>query len=222
LRIFELFAKSPFKPLKELLAKVDGCVMHIKPMIEANFARDYDRVKEHFREITIAEHDADQIKVSIRDSLPRSIFLPIDRWHFLEMISSADKIADRVEDLAYMLTIRHTVIPAELEPHFQALTDKALECYARLMSTTDLFDELINAGFSGPVADDVLAGIDNVSHLEWETDKLGYKLSQYLFEMEDQLSPIDVIMIHNIARVIQSFADSVETHAKQLRRTLAR
>lgn len=222
MNIFKLFSRSPFEPLNELLKKVEGCVSLMKPMLEANFAEDYDQVKEHFKQITHAEHEADLIKQSIRDNLPRSLFLPIDRWHFLEILSSADRIADRVEDLGYLLTIRRTKFPETMMPDFTALLEKALESYSKLQVTVQDFDQLIDAGFSGPVADEVLKDIDLVCHLEWETDKIGYKLSQHLFEHEADLSPIDIMMLHDIASALSKFADSVESLAKQIRRTLAR
>lgn len=222
MNIFKLFSRSPFEPLNELLKKVEGCVSLMKPMLEANFAEDYEQVKEHFKQITHAEHEADLIKQSIRDNLPRSLFLPIDRWHFLEILSSADRIADRVEDLGYLLTIRNTKFPETMMPDFTALLEKALESYSKLQVTVQDFDQLIDAGFSGPVADEVLKDIDLVCHLEWETDKIGYKLSQHLFEHEADLSPIDIMMLHDIASALSKFADSVESLAKQIRRTLAR
>ena len=165
---------------------------------------------------------ADEIKNSIRDNLPRSLFLPIDRWHFLEILSSADKIADRVEDLGYLLTIRKTRVPDTLRPDFVSLLEKALESYSKMQETVQDFDQLIDAGFTGPVAEKVMQDIDLVCHLEWETDKIGYKLSQHLFEHEDSLSPVDIMMLHDIASALSKFADSVEYLAKQIRRTLAR
>lgn len=218
--IFRRLAYNPFEPLKQLLSKIDGCVGHIKPMIEANFALDYDVVKEHFREITKAEHEADEIKNGIRDSLRRSMFMPIDRWHFLDIISAADQIADRAEDLGYLLTIRHTAVPVELQPPFTELTDKVLEAYYKLTETVANFDVLVNSGFAGPVADEVCEGIDRVCHLEWESDKLMYKLSQHIFELEERLSPVDLFMIHDIGRQLGQFADSAEKLAKQIRRTI--
>jgi len=222
LNIFRLFSRSPFEPLNELLRKVEGCVSLMKPMLEANFAQQYDQVKDYFKQITVAEHEADLIKNSIRDNLPRSMFLPIDRWHFLEILSSADKIADRVEDLGYLLTIRRTKFPDALMPDFISLLDKALESYSKLQVTVQDFDQLIDAGFTGPVAEKVMQDIDLVCHLEWETDKIGYKLSQHLFEHEGDLTPIDIMMLHDIASALSKFADSVEALAKQIRRTLAR
>lgn len=206
----------------ELLAKIDACVGHIEPMLSANISGDFDAVKLHFKEITKAEHEADEIKNDIRDNLPRPVFLPIDRELFLDLLTSADQIADRAEDLGYLLTIRRTTIPVVLKPDFETLTAKALECYLRLTSTVGHLDQLIESGFKGPVADQVMTGIHEVCHLEWETDKVMYKLSQHLYSLEPELSPVDLFMLHDIARQLGAFADSAEKLAKHIRRTLAK
>jgi len=219
--IFKRFTFNPFEPLRQLLDKIDGCMGHVEPMLEANFAGDFDVVKDHFREITRAEHEADEIKNEIRMSLKRSMFMPIDRWHFLDIISAADNIADTAEDLAYLMTIRNTRIPEELKEHFIELNSKVLECYQKLTSTVRYFEELVSSGFSGPVAEEVSEGIEVVCHLEWETDKIMYKLSQHIFQLEDKISPVDLFMINDIARKLGGIADVSERLAKQLRRTIS-
>lgn len=220
--IFRRFTFNPFEPLRQLLDKIDGCMGHVEPMIEANFSKQFDVVKEHFREITRAEHEADVIKNDIRLHLKRSMFMPIDRWHFLDIISAADNIADTAEDLAYLLTIRKTIIPELLQPHFGDLSAKVMECYHQLTSTVKYFEELVESGFSGPVADEVSDGIDRVCHLEWESDKIMYKLSQHIFEMEHEISAVDLFMINDIARKLGGLADASEKLAKHLRRTISR
>ncbi|MBN2083129.1 TIGR00153 family protein [bacterium] len=218
--IFRRFTYNPFEPLQQLLDKIDGCVGHIEPMFEANFIGEYDVVKDHFRAITRAEHEADEIKNKIRDGLKRSLFLPIDRWHFLEIISAADKIADRAEDLGFLLTVRHTVMPPELRDHFKELVAKVLECYNELTEAVDQFDALVESGFSGPVAEEMAQRIDHVCHLEWESDKIVYKLSQHLFQFETTIPLVDLFFIWNLSRELANFADSCERLAKQVRRTI--
>ena len=77
------------------------------------------------------------------------------------------------------------------------------------------------SGFGGEPAEQAHDTIELVCHLEWETDKIHYKLSQHLFELESELNPVDIMMIHDIARVLGKFADSCETLAKMIRMTLA-
>jgi predicted phosphate transport protein (TIGR00153 family) len=221
LSIFRRFTRSPFEPLAQLLRGVDLCVEHLLPMIDANIAGDFDAVKEHFRAITKAEHDVDELKNSIRDNLPASIYLPVDRNQFLNIIGKVDDIADGCEDIGYLLTVRRTHIPVALQPQFRALVEKSLEAFTQLRTTIDSFDELVDTGFAKPLAKEMMAGIQLVCHLEWESDKLGYKFSQSLFELEGELSPVDIFMLHDITNVIGKFADASEKLAKELRKVLA-
>ncbi len=219
--ILRLFASSPFESLQELLEKIDVCVGHIEPMVSANIAADFDEVKNHFRAITKAEHEADVVKGKIRGKLPRTLFLPIDRWHFLEIIASADKIADAAEDLGYLLTVRHTHIPETLVDEYRNLLSKSLASYEVVKEVVDGFGMLVDAGFTGPVAEEFVDKTMMIDHLEWETDKQMYKLTQHLFELEDRISVIDIIMLRDIAREIARLADASEALGKKIRRVLA-
>jgi predicted phosphate transport protein (TIGR00153 family) len=219
--VFRRFTRSPFEPLAQLLRGVDSCVEHLRPMIEANIAADFEAVKTHFRAITKAEHDVDELKNSIRDSLPASIFLPVDRSRFLEIIGKVDDIADACEDIGYLLTIRLTPTPDAIRKPFLALVDKSLEAFQHLRTTIDSFDELVDTGFAKPLAAEMMVGIQQVCHLEWEADKLGYKFSQALFELEGQISTVDLFMLHDISNAVGKFADANEKLAKELRKVLA-
>lgn len=219
--ILRLFASSPFESLQELLEKIDVCVQHIEPMVTANINGEFEEVKNHFRAITKAEHEADLVKSKIRSKLPRTLFLPIDRWHFLEIIASADKIADAAEDLGYLLTVRNTHIPESLVEEFQNLTSKSLACYSLIKEVVGGFGLLVDAGFSGPVAEEYIQMTMQVDHLEWETDKQMYKLTQHLFELENKISLLDIIMLRDFSREIARLADASETLGKKIRRVLA-
>lgn len=220
--IFKRFTFNPFEPLRQLLDKVDVCMSHVEPMLEANYAGEYDVVKDHFRKITHAEHEADVIKNDIRINLKRSMFMPIDRVHLLDIISAADDIADTAEDLAYLMTIRHTQIPDELKEHFIQLHKTVMACYRKLTETVRYFEELVESGFAGPIAEVMSEGIEAVCHLEWESDKVMYKLSQHIFQMEDKISVVDLFMINDIAHKLGNMADVSERLAKQIRRTITR
>lgn len=219
--ILRLFAGSPFESLKDLLEKIDVCISHIEPMVNANIEADFDEVKNHFRAITKAEHEADLVKGQIRGKLPRTMFLPIDRWHFLEIIASADKIADAAEDLGYLMTVRQTHIPSTLVEEFRSLLQKSLACYELVKEVVDGFGMLVDAGFAGPIAEEFVEKTKRIDHLEWETDKQMYKLTQHLFELEERISVIDIMMLRDISREIARLADASEALGKNIRRVLA-
>ncbi|MEE9498151.1 MAG: DUF47 family protein, partial [Nitrospinaceae bacterium] len=96
--IFSMFAKSPFKPLASHIDKVRDCVDQIKPLFAAQLAEDYDQVQDISEKIIQMEYEADKIKNGIRDHLPQSMFLAVDKRDFGQLLSAQDDIADAIED----------------------------------------------------------------------------------------------------------------------------
>jgi predicted phosphate transport protein (TIGR00153 family) len=125
--IFELFGKSPFEPLAKHGQMVDDVIQEITPLIEALLAQDWSEAKEVADRISRMEHRADELKAEIRDHLPRSIFLPVDRGDLLRLLKAQDAMADAVEDLAVLVTMRETPVPDTLKPHVRALMDQVLQ-----------------------------------------------------------------------------------------------
>src|SRR5690606_23053950 len=81
--ILGLFAKSPFGPLAEHTQRVHDTVVLLRPLMEAFIEGDWARTQEIYERISRLEHDADVIKNDIRDHLPKSLFLPVDRGDVL-------------------------------------------------------------------------------------------------------------------------------------------
>ena len=76
--IVQLFAKSPFGALQKHMTASSECVDQVRPMFEAMLEGDEKKLAAIAKDISKTEHRADEIKNEIRDSLPRSIFLPVD------------------------------------------------------------------------------------------------------------------------------------------------
>ena len=68
---------------------------------------DYEKVESIAKEISKVEYKADKIKDDIRQHLPQSIFLPVDKRDFMHLLSAQDDIADAVEDLAVLMRIKN-------------------------------------------------------------------------------------------------------------------
>ena len=81
--ILGLFAESPFGPLRELAHKVRECAEEVPPLFDALFEENYDAVRAKAEEISHLEHEADIAKDKVRDKLPKTIFLPVDRRDLL-------------------------------------------------------------------------------------------------------------------------------------------
>jgi len=109
---FDGFAEAPFGPLGEHMAQVKDCVGLVQPMFACVRDQDFDKLKEISSQVFKSEHKADVIKDEIRRSMPRMFSLPIYRGDLLSYLKLQDDMADAVEDVAVVLTIKNLALPA--------------------------------------------------------------------------------------------------------------
>jgi len=79
INLSSMFAKSPFKPLRDHMDKVVESVAPLKDFFDALHQGNYSKVEEIQQQISLAEEEADIIKNEVRNHLPRNIFMPINR-----------------------------------------------------------------------------------------------------------------------------------------------
>ncbi len=90
-----LFGRSPFTPLQSHMQNVADCVHQLMDLFEALENKNFERVEKIANAISEHEHIADITKNDIRNHLPKSLFVPIDRSQLLEILGILDGIADR-------------------------------------------------------------------------------------------------------------------------------
>ena len=220
--IVELFGRSPFGPLVEHSRRVHETVVLIRPLFEAFLSEEWGRTEEIYRTISKLEHKADLIKNEIRDHLPRSIFLPVDRGDVLKYLKEQDAIADAAEDLGVMLTLRRTSCPDALRPSVLEFVDRVIRTSELLVEVSTELTELLESSFGGPEVERVLARTSEVNDEEWEADKAQWKLARGLLAHEETLGPVSIFLWMHIIEVLGGLADHAENTADLLRLMLAR
>jgi uncharacterized protein len=221
--LFKAFGRSPFKALEEHMRKCVETAGKTTELIEALKAGDHARVKDIAKEVMTLEHEADEIKNELRDNLPRSLFLPIDRRDFRRLLSAQDEIADRVEDLVVVATLKPDFsIPPELVEELDRVTGHVIDCINGAHRIGDELDELLESGFGGPEAEKVFSMIEKVGELEHLADKRQYKFSQILVSIADNMKPVDLILWTEFIKNLGRIANAAERYSKELRNTLAK
>lgn len=215
--IVQLFAKSPFGALQEHMTKSAECVNLVRSMFEALLDGNEDKLATIAKDISKFEHRADQIKNEIRDSLPRSIFLPVDRADLLSVLSQQDSIPDTVEDIAFLLTVRRTYVPPSWRDPLLQYVDRCVETFRATHEVFKSLESLLQAGLGGPEAEEVLSKIDAIGQLEWEADKAQFEMLRIMFEMEDDLKPVDVYWWSKIFRELGDVANYSEKTVDRVR-----
>lgn len=220
LTILRLFGRSPFTPLQSHMESVARCVYLLPAIYEALEKRDYARLDQLSEEISRLEHDADLIKNDIRNHLPKSLFLPIDRSHLLEILSIQDSIADKVEDVAVLVTLKPLELLPIFKEEFKLFLHKNIETFDEAKLIIKELHELVESSFGGIEAEKVRSMVDVVSYREHEVDLIQRQLLKSFFKAEDQLTYITFHQWQRLFESIASISNLSENLANRIRMTL--
>ena len=216
-----VFGKSPFEPLVEHARKVHDCVKLIRPIADAILAGDVDRLNELQHQMSKTEYEADQLKDHIREQLPPRYFLPVDREDMARFLAQMDRIADEAQDFAIVATFRKVDLPKDFHADFLALVDKVVQVSESLLSLAEKLAVLQKEAFTGPEAQDVLLRIQEVAHMEWESDKLSRKFARRYYGTPG-VDPITVLLLDKLCHALGGIANHAENVGKNLRLMIMR
>jgi predicted phosphate transport protein (TIGR00153 family) len=217
-----LFGQSPFTALQEHMRVVLECACEVQPLIEALIAGDQKLVLEIKDRIFEREAEADRIKHELRAHLPRSLFMPVDRRDLLEVLLLQDSIANVAQDIAGLLIERKMTIPDFLSTPLIDLTARCVETVQHAARVIGELDELLAIGFRGREVDRVDQMLKELNVIEDETDELGIALARALFDHEEELRPVSVMMWYQIIEWVGDLADNAEKVGDHLRLLIAK
>jgi hypothetical protein len=204
------------------MRKVRECFEKIPGLFEAVKESNFERIRDLQREISRIEWEADEIKNDVREHLPRSIFMPVDRTDLLDVLSSQDAISDCAEDIAELLTLRPLTFLEDMREEFETFLDQVMVCCRMAADLIEQIDELVEASFGGPEAAKVLKMINTLCEEEHKSDRLHRVLVRKLFTIEDQTDPISVMMWYQVFERVANLANYSERMANRVRLLLAK
>ncbi len=220
--ISNLFAASPFRPMQDHIEKVHQCVSHLKPFLQAVYAKRWDEVDALQQKISQLENEADDLKKEIRLKLPEGIFLPVARTDLLGLVTAQDRLANKAKDIAGLMTGRHMEIPDSLQDSFTAYLERCVDASAQAHKAIHELDELVETGFRGREASLVEKMISELDEIENDTDVLQRNLRKQLFNLESNLPPVDVVFLYKIIDWIGDLGNRAEMVGSELELMLAR
>lgn len=202
--ILNLFGKSPFSHLLTHMDKVASCVHELKPLFADIANNAQEKAAQTAIKISDLEHQADLTKNDIRNHLPKSLFLALDRESILEILSLQDSIADKAEDVAVLVTLKPLKIFPSFQNSFKLFLEKNIDCFNDAHLVVKELNELLESSFGGLEAEKVRAMVDSVAFKEHEADVLQRTLLMDLFKAEDQLT---LSTFHIWQRIIENLSD---------------
>jgi hypothetical protein len=220
--IASLFGRSPFKPLQEHMRIVLECARHIPAVFEALNKGNHDQVAALKETIFEREAAADSIKNELRAHLPKSLFMPVDRRDLLDVLQMQDSIADTAQDIAGLLVERRMETPEHMQQDLLQLSRRCVDACEQSLKIIEELDELVEMGFRGREAVQVEQMVEDLNKIEDDTDDLGLALSRSLFEHEDEMKPVSVMMWYQLIQWVGDLADYAEKVGDRLRLLIAR
>lgn len=216
-----LFGESPFPHLVEHVRKIHQCVKLIRPITDAIIAGDTERLRALQDDMSRTEYEADLLKDNIRQNLPKRFYLPVNRDDILGFVRQLDRMADDAEDFAVVSTFRKLELQGELRSEFLALVDKVVEVSEMLLDVAEDLAQLQKESFEGPDAERVLTKIQQVCHMEWESDKLSRRCARRYYSSAD-MDAVTIILLEKLCKALTGIADHAENVGKNLRLMIIR
>jgi predicted phosphate transport protein (TIGR00153 family) len=203
--------------------KVGECANEVPALFEAFFEGDYEAVRAQAEEISRLEHEADRLKDQVRDKLPKTIFLPVDRRDLLDVIASLDAIADCAEDVGILFTLREMERHEELIEPLKVLLVQVMEVVNQALVIMDHLDVLVEVGFKGPEAERIKGMIEELGRLEHEADLTQDELARTLFStIGDDIKPGSLFLWNKILNKVGDVANTAEKAGTRVRLFIAK
>jgi predicted phosphate transport protein (TIGR00153 family) len=218
--IARLFGKSPFSPLQTHMNKVASCIDKLTSLMKMLPSGDTSKIEKLSKELSELEHEADLTKNDIRNHLPNSIFLPIDRGQFLEILAVQDSIADHAEQVGLLLTLHPLTNYDEFAQSLNEHFEQTLEVFQSSLRIMREIEELLESSFGGIEAERVKTMVEETAFKEHKASLAKHAVMKKLFVKGDSMSPAAFYMWVNVLKGIGNIADSSERLANRIRMIL--
>lgn len=218
--IARLFGKSPFSPLQSHMKIVANCIKKLTEIFDQLESSSQEKIHELVVELSKLEHEADLTKNDIRNHLPKSLFLPIDRTQFLEILSIQDCLSDQAEDIGYLLTFHAKKILGPLCTDLHLLFKKNVTAFWNARIIIKEIHELLESSFGGREAEKVKTLADETAYVEYEADKMKHEFMRALFARKRELSAPAFYLYTRLIEEINSISHISEKLANRIRMVL--
>ena len=220
--VFSMFGASPVRPLQQHMSKVILCANELIPFFEAVLAGDWEQAATRQQTISELENDADDLKHELRMHLPSGLMMAMSRRDLLEVLSMQDKVANKSKDIAGLILGRKMKFPKEVGECLLELIKRSVDAAGQAQSTINELDELVETGFRGREVELVEAMVDRLDEIESESDEIEIRVRAMVFEIENDLPPIEAMFIYQTIDWAGALADLAQRVGSRFELMLAR
>jgi uncharacterized protein Yka (UPF0111/DUF47 family) len=100
---------------------------------------------------------------------------------------------------------------------FRGFADQVLEVTETLMDAADELEALAETSFGGAEAKSVLERLSGLGEAEWRADRMQRRLSQHIYEREDEIDVITILFYEKMLLALGRVANAAEKTGELLR-----
>ena len=211
--------KTPFDGLKEHGRKVLEGIYRLREAMLCYFDEKFDDFEKAAEDVVKIENEADWIKGNIRNHLPKGIFMPVDRYVFLNCLKEQDTILDLAEDIVVWLGFKKVKIADDFKEKLKVYVEMVVLMVEKLENLLADIKRLIVS--ISPSERKKIKKVLKDFHIEEEkTDKIEAQLLKNFFSAE--INPMEFYYLTHIVFLLARIADRVENVSDNLRNMLAK
>jgi len=217
-----IFAASPVRPIQEHMEQCYRASDELVDFFRHTIAGDWDAARVSRQRIVDLEHAADGLKKQLRGQIPKRLFMPVPREDLLDLIWVQDQIPNRARDISGLVIGREITLPEVIQDSFLAFVARNADAAKMARKTINELDELYETGFQGAEVQLVETLINELDQIEDDTDDMQASIRKQLFDIEQQLPPIEVMFLYRIIELTGDIGDMAERVGRRLELMLAR
>ena len=125
-------------------------------------------------------------------------------------------MANRTKDVSGLVVGRKMKIPAAIADDFLEFVSRNVDAAKQARKSVRELDELFTSGFRGAEVSLVESLIEELDQIETDTDDRQAALRAALFEIEDELEPVNVMFLYRVIELTGEIADMAERVGRRL------
>jgi predicted phosphate transport protein (TIGR00153 family) len=217
---FSLFYDSPFIKLRKHAEKVKECAWMFKRAVACYVEQDCEAFDQLTEDVAMLESQADELKRNLRNHLPRGIFMPMDKFVFLDCLREQDHVLDDVEQALYWLSFKPMGgIPEELVEDFLDLIDAVIPAIEKIPDMSEQAIVYFKSSTEGN-RKKLKSIIRAIYQAEKEADHLEHELKKKAFAMLED--PVEIYHIVRLVEIVGDICDHAQNTSDRMRTMIAR
>lgn len=197
-----------FNPIQEIIqhARVVENASDYLPELFKKFLNGED-VTELVNIVDKLEDEADDIKNNIRKNLKKGYMYRFERVDLLSFIEIQDKIADKIEDVAKMMTLNKVDLGDEPKNKIFSIVEEVENMLDLFKGSVKYLDKIVDSDFSKDTIEHEENDITEMKWFEKDIDNKIFDFGKWIYEQKDTMNPIDLLFLRKLVLTLSDIAD---------------